>query len=308
MTVFLIVLYILVLIVLIASYIVYRKTFYTPVKHQNDIEWMNGHYKYAIKIAEMTNSMAARKCEMVYTESEDGLKLEGRYYSSPVSPSAPVAICAHGYRGVSLMDFSGGGPLMLNLGMNVLLISERGCMGSEGHTITFGVKEKGDILRWIEWVKKRNGENAPIYLMGISMGAHTVLYSSDSLAGSNIRGIIADCPYTSSRAITDKVLASHGFSPKALRWFVNLTTSLWGGFMLTSRGAVEAVKKSSVPILIIHGTDDHLVPFHMSEEIRDAAPDRVTLVPVEGAGHAESYLTNKNKYVEAVEKFVSATK
>ena len=305
---FLLLILFLLILVLLASFIVYRKSFYTPVKHQNDIKWMNGHYGYAMKIAEMTDSMVERKCEMVYTQSFDALKLEGRYYSSPVSPSAPVVICAHGYRGVSLMDFSGGGPLMLNLGLNVLLISERGCMGSEGHTITFGVKEKGDILRWIDWVKERNGNDTPIYLMGISMGAHTVLYASDSLKGSNIRGIIADCPYTSSRAITDKVLFSHGFSPKALRWFVNLTTSLWGGFRLTGRGAVEAVKASDVPILIIHGTDDHLVPFHMSEEIRDAAPERVTLVPVEGAGHAESYLTDSDRYAEAVRKFVSATR
>ncbi len=306
MTVFLIVLFSLVLFVLLASFIVYRKSFYTPVKHQNDIEWMNGHYRYAMKIAEMTNSMAARKCEMVYTTSPDGLRLEGRYYPSS-SPSAPTAICAHGYRGVSLMDFSGGGPLMMELGMNVLLISQRGCMGSEGHTVTFGVKEKGDLLKWMEWVKERNGKDTPIYLMGISMGAHTVLYSSDSLSSSNVRGIIADCPYTSSRAITDKVLSSHGFSPKALRWFVNLTTSLWGGFMLSSRGAVEAVRNSSVPVLIIHGTDDHLVPFRMSGEIRDAAPERVTLVPIEGAGHAESYLVNRERYTEEVKKFVSAT-
>ncbi len=306
MTVFLIVLFSLVLFVLLASYIVYRKSFYTPVKHQNDIEWMNGHYRYAMQIAGMTNSMAARKCEMVYTTSPDGLRLEGRYYPAP-SSSAPTAICAHGYRGVSLMDFSGGGPLMMELGMNVLLISQRGCMGSEGHTVTFGVKEKGDLLKWMEWVKERNGKDTPIYLMGISMGAHTVLYSSDSLSSSNVRGIIADCPYTSSRAITDKVLSSHGFSPKALRWFVNLTTSLWGGFMLSSRGAVEAVRNSSVPVLIIHGTDDHLVPFRMSGEIRDAAPERVTLVPIEGAGHAESYLVNRERYTEEVKKFVSAT-
>ena len=307
MTVLLIVIAALAVIVFTASYIVYRRFFYTPVKHQNDIEYMNENYPYAMKIKDMTNHMVSLGCEMVCITSSDGLKLEGRYYPSS-SENAPTAVLAHGYRGVSLIDMSGGAPLLMDMGFNVLLISERGCMGSEGHTVTFGIKETGDLLGWVKYVQERNGKDTPIYLMGISMGAHTVLNSGDKLSGVNVRGIIADCPYTSSRAIVDKVLSSAHFPASLMGWFVNLTTSLWGGFLLSRTGAVEAVKNSCIPVLLIHGTGDRLVPFHMSEEIQAAAPDRVKLVAVPDAPHAQSFLYDREKYTRAVRDFVASTR
>ena len=307
MTVLLIVVAALAVIVLIASYIVYRRFFYTPVKHQNDIEYMNEYYPYAVKKKDMTNYLASLECEMVYVTSSDKLKLEGRYYPSGKN-DAPTAVLAHGYRGVSLIDMSGVAPVFMDMGFNVLLISQRGCMGSEGHTVTFGIRETDDLLEWVKYVQKRNGEDSEIYLMGISMGAHTVLNSSDKLSKVNVRGIIADCPYTSSRAIVDKVLSSAHFPSSLMGWFVNLTTSLWGGFRLSRTGAVEAVKRSTVPFLIIHGTGDKLVPFHMSEEIKAAAPERVTLIPVADAPHAQSFLYDRDKYIRSVRDFVSSTR
>ncbi len=307
MNVLLIVAAALAVIVFTASYIVYRRFFYTPVKHQNDIEYMNENYPYAMKIKDMTEHMVSLECEMVHITSSDGLRLEGRYYPSQ-NADAPTAVLAHGYRGVSLIDMSGGGPMMMGMGFNVLLISERGCMGSEGHSVTFGIRETDDMLLWVKYVQERNGSDTPIYLMGISMGAHTVLNTSDKLSGADVRGIIADCPYTSSRAIVDTVLSSAHFPASLMGWFINLTTSLWGGFRLSRKGAVEAVKNSSIPVLLIHGTGDRLVPFHMSEEIKAAAPERVKLVAVADAPHAQSFLYDREKYTKAVEDFVASTR
>ncbi len=306
MTLFLIVISALLIIVLTASFIVYRRSFYTPVRHQNDIEYLSSHHPFAVIMKEKTEALMRRECEMVYIESDDGLRLEGRYYAA-AREDAPAVILFHGYRGVCLIDMSGVLPLFTDLGFNVLLISERGCMGSGGHTVTFGIKETGDALGWVDYVRERNGENTAIYLMGISMGAHTVLNTADKLGSANVRGIIADCPYTSSRAIIDKVLSSAHFPPRLLGWFVNLTTTLWGGFRLSRSGACESVKKSSVPILLIHGTGDRLVPFSMSEEIRAASPSRVTLVSVDDAPHAESFIYDSEKYGKAVRDFVLST-
>lgn len=306
MTIFLTITALLLILVLTASFIVYRRSFHTPRRHQNDIEYLQSHHPFALTMKKETDELVKRKCEMVYTMSDDGLRLEGRYYKSE-KKDAPTVILFHGYRGVSLIDMSGILPMFSSLSFNVLLISERGCMGSEGHTITFGIKETGDALRWVEWVQKRNGEDTPIYLMGVSMGAHTVLNSAEKLGSGNIRGIIADCPYTSSRAIVDKVLRCAGFPPCLLGWFVNLTTALWGGFLLRSRGACESVKESSIPVLLIHGTGDRLVPFSMSGEIKAAASSRVTLVSVKDAPHAESFIYDREKYEKAVRDFVAAT-
>lgn len=295
---------------LLSTLIIYFFVFYTPVKNQNDVmRPMNGanYIKYRKETNDLIEELLAKKCELVYIKSRDGLKLEARYYESE-NKDAPIAICAHGYRGTSIRDFCGGAKLLSSLGLSLLLISERGCMGSEGHTVTFGVKEKYDILDWVEYIKKLKGANAKIYLMGVSMGAHTVLAVASSLIESNVRGIIADCPYTSSLAIIESVMAKKHFPHWLFYPLVKASTSIWGSFHLTRQGAVESVRNTDIPILLIHGTMDNLVPYTMSEEIYSANKEKVKLIKVEGADHALSYMVDNKLYTKSVETFILSTR
>lgn len=70
-----------------------------------------------------------------------------------------------------------------------------------------------------------------------------------------------------------------------------------------SASAVEAVKHSKIPILIIHGEDDRFVPCDMSREIRAANPNRVTLHTFPDASHGLSYIVDTPRYVRAVADF-----
>ncbi len=45
------------------------------------------------------------------------------------------------------------------------------------------------------------------------------------------------------------------------------------------------VKMISCPIFIIHGRKDRLIPYFNSQKLQKAAPERVTLVPLDGAHH-----------------------
>ncbi len=309
MIVLIAVILILLFIVLLSSLVIYFRVFYTPVKGQNDLSNIykgEQSQKYAPLSTSLTLSLDKRKCEMVYIYSDDGLKLEGRYYYQ--SPASPVVICVHGYRGTAMRDFCGRVELYLSLGLNVLLISQRGCMKSGGHTVTFGVKERKDVLRWIEWVRGRNGADTAIYLAGISMGAHTVLSLSSSLEGVNIRGIIADCPYTSARAIMEKELRGAGIPPFLLMWLVSFTTRFWGHFSINVSGAVEAVEKTTIPILLLHGEKDALVPYSMSREIERANPKKVRLVTFVAADHAMSYFVDTPLYESEVKAFIEKSR
>src|SRR5699024_9442027 len=122
---------------------------------------------------------------------------------------APLAIIFHGYKGFARRDGLGGYTLCKRLGFNVLLPDQRSHGASGGHTITMGVKERYDCRAWAWWAARRFGPETPLFLMGVSMGASTVLMASSLNLPGSVRGIIADCGYTSPREIARRCLPQY---------------------------------------------------------------------------------------------------
>lgn len=239
--------------------------------------------------------------EDVSITSFDGLRLAGRYYHQ--KDGAPVEIEFHGYKGTALRDFCGGNRIARSMGHNVLLVDQRSHGRSEGRTISFGIKERRDVLSWVEYVSERFGSDCRIILSGVSMGAATVLMASGLQLPECVKGIIADCPYSSPEAIIRKVMDKDMHIPSFLLMpFVRIAARVIGGFSLRDSSPVSDVEKSQVPILLIHGTDDRFVPCSMSSEIA-AHSDKASLVLFEGAGHGLSFIRDEKRYIEAVRDF-----
>ena len=112
----------------------------------------------------------------VHITAQDGTPLAARYYHH--NDGAPLAIIFHGYRGYAVRDGLGGYTLCTKLGYNVLLPDQRAHGYSGGHTITMGVKERYDARDWAVWARSHFGPEVPIFLMGVSMGAATVLLAA----------------------------------------------------------------------------------------------------------------------------------
>ena len=49
---------------------------------------------------------------------------------------------------------------------------------SDSYTITMGAQERYDARAWAYWASVRSSGKVPIFLMGVSMGAATVLLAS----------------------------------------------------------------------------------------------------------------------------------
>ena len=241
--------------------------------------------------------------ETVYTTSSDGLRLRGRLYMT--AEDAPFVIGFHGYRGTPMRDLSAGVYTYFDCGCNVLLIEHRAHCGSEGHTITYGVKERYDCLRWIEFVRERFGEDRPVVLAGISMGAATVLMASGLDLPSNVRGIIADAPFTSPEAIIHTVCSSIHLPYFVVGPFIRLAARLYAGIGLRDADAAEAVKRTPVPILLIHGEADGFVPCEMGRQIAAANPEMIELHTFPDAGHGLSFLVDQPRYERLVRDFLS---
>ena len=285
-------------------YGVYKFAFDSPNQTQNDdlhVAKTPQMTERAKKIRSMIEEARSIPFERVYITSHDGLKLSGRYYHQ--QDGAPLDICFHGYRGTPARDFSGGIQIMLREGHNVLMIEERAHLQSEGHTITFGIKERYDALDWIQYALQRFGEDTRIILVGISMGAATVLMASELELPGQVKGIVADCPYTSPEAIIKKVCKDMKV-PGGLGGFLALTSArLFGGVNLREASAIEAVPHLKVPVLLIHGDHDHFVPCDMSRELYAANPEKIRLEIFPGAGHGLSFLLDPERYEQLVREF-----
>lgn len=238
----------------------------------------------------------------IYTKSRDGLKLHG--YWIPAENPRGTILLAHGYRSTLLVDFSRAFHSYHKKGMNILVIQQRSHGQSEGKYITFGVKESDDIRRWIDFHNTNFGADQVI-LSGLSMGASTVLYLADQELPDNVKGIIADCGFTSPKEIISKVFEGVIHLPAWLcMWAVDLFARIFAGFSLSEKDTRKALANSKLPVLLVHGKADDFVPCAMTEMGYAACTAPKTMLLVEGAGHGVSYIVAKDEYSKHIDNFL----
>ena len=295
---------ILVLISMISLYI-YTVAFYSPHSRRNTIDDpLVGEQYEAVSehIYRIGHIMERINCEEVTIRSFDGCHLKGRYYH--LRDDAPLEILFHGYRSCAFRDCSGGHALSRKMGFNALVVDQRAHGISEGCTITFGIKEHRDCLNWIIYANERFGTNTPIILSGLSMGAATVLMAAGLNLPQNVACVIADSPYSTPSAIIEKVCADLHYPIFLCRPLIHMSALLFGHFRLSSCSAKDAVTRSNVPILLIHGEDDRLVPCSMSHEIASCCSSPVVVQTFPCAGHGLCYLTDPVRYECVVYDFL----
>ncbi len=288
----------------------YRLAFYVPEKRGipgEDAPLYNlpqgaGYEALMPGIKRSIERMVERPFEPVTVTSFDGLTLFGRYYH--VQDGAPVQIQFHGYRSSGFVDFSGGSYLAAKLGHNALVVDQRSHGRSKGRAITFGVLERQDCISWSNYVIERFGPDTRIVLAGLSMGAATVLMASDLPLPANVKAITADCPYSSPRAIIQKVSRDIHFPAKLTYPLIRLSAKLFAHFDPDAASAVSSVSRSELPVLLLHGEADDFVPCDMSREIYRNAPEGSVLVTVPGAGHGLCYTIAPQRYEAAVQEYL----
>lgn len=246
--------------------------------------------------------MEEHNAKDVYTRSVDGLKLHAMWI--PAENPKGTILLAHGYRSNKLVDFGLVFSLYHSLGMNLLVPDQRSHGKSEGKYITFGVKESRDMKSWIAYHNETLGEY-PVILSGLSMGASTMLYLADAKLPENVKGIIADCGFTSPREILTSVFQRVIHLPAAPSlWATELFARIFGGFSLTEKDTRRSLKNAKLPVFMVHGLDDGFVPCSMTEQGYHACTGPKELLLVEGADHGVSFLVDKEHYTEMVIAFL----
>lgn len=238
----------------------------------------------------------------VSTLATDGVKLQGVWI--PAKNSRGTVLMAHGYRSTMLLDFHLPFQLFHRLGLNILAPYQRTHGGSGGRYITFGVKESRDMQRWIHFHNDQLSSK-PIILYGISMGASTMLFLADRQLPANVKGIIADCGFTSPKEIIKSVYRRVLRLPPMLSvWMAGVFARIFAGVDINSCDTRASLASSRLPVLLIHGEEDTFVPCQMTREAFAACNSSKNVLIVKNAEHGMSYLADGIAYAAHVIDFL----
>ena len=292
------------LLFLISLYVLYDVIFSSNKRYmgdEHDLPSGEQYEPYHETITSCVKQVLEVPFEEVFVTSFDGLKLAGRYYH--LRDNAPLIIFFHGYRCSSLRDGNGIFLYTRKLGFNVLLVDQRAHGKSEGKTITFGVKGRYDCKSWVDYAVQRFGKDQKIYLSGLSMGGATVLMAADIGLPENVIGILADCPYSSPKAILCSVIKQLRFPVKLTYQMAKLSAKWIGKFNIEEASAIASVRNSEIPILILHGNADDFVPCYMSMDCLAAGKGNVCLTLIKGAAHGMSHCVDTASYERSLYAF-----
>jgi pimeloyl-ACP methyl ester carboxylesterase len=218
---------------------------------------------------------------------DDGTEIGGRLHAA--APDAPAVLFFHG-NGEIATDYDSLAPVYRGLGLTLLVVDYRGYGISQGRpTVAHLMTDAVAVYR-----KTRSLPGlAPSkwFVMGRSMGSVAALEVARA-AGSEIAGLILD----SGIAETAPLLKTLGGVE-----LPNFDEARDGV------GNPEKIRSVRVPTLILHGTDDRLVPVANARTLHanSGAADK-RLVLIERAGHNDLLSVGPGQYFQALHAFVGA--
>ncbi len=234
------------------------------------------------------------------------IKLKG-YYLPSEKESDVYVLFAHGYR-----SSHAGDPYNFirfyheEMNYNFMSVDHVTAGESEGDYLGFDYFEAEDMLRWVDYLTQRFGQDIKIILHGVSMGGATVCKMA-SRVPEQVKLIVSDCAYTSAKDELISVVKSAGLTnsaPLAFNLF-NQVNKIFAKFDLKDTDVRDSVKNAKVPMLFVHGDADDFVPTRMVFELFELCGNEKDLLVIEGAAHAESILIGANAYKSKLKEFIS---
>ncbi len=288
----------------IFNQLIWRKTVPVPQFILSMIAGNDGPDAYEEKARQAVSEFRKLSLEEITLTAPDGAKLRG-HVLVPEKPNGRLILACHGARSSGLGEFCFMAPYLYRNGYTVVMPDHRGCGESDGKYMGYGTHESRDSFLWLRYAKERFPK-AAIYLLGVSMGGATVLMMSNHAEDAAIKGIIADCPYTSAwDEFSYQIHTSFHLPDFPILHICDLYSRLVAGYSFKEASPLEAVKQAKKPVLFIHGAADDYVPTFMQDTLYDACPTDKYKLTVKNAVHARSYYTDSAAYEAALEAFMS---
>ncbi|MCB2292230.1 alpha/beta hydrolase [Clostridium algoriphilum] len=238
----------------------------------------------------------------VYIESQYGYKIHGLFF--PNYNSKKAIILCHGitwslYGSVKYMN------MFINRGFSVFMYDHRNHGLSGGLDTSYGYYEKFDLKKCTDWLFNKLGKNIIVGLHGESMGAGIAL--QNIAIDNRIKFCIEDCGYSDAQDLFQHRLEKdYNIKKLPLVKLSGIVIKIRIGWKFKDVSPITTLPKVNIPILFIHGANDDYVPTFMCLKMYSVKNGYKDIYIAPNAGHAQSYLENKDEYEKRVDCFLKA--
>jgi hypothetical protein len=222
--------------------------------------------------------------EDVWLTSSDGTKLHAWWIPNQNAKFTFLAFhgnAANVANRASVYEFLSDTPA------NILALEYRGYGRSDGKPSETGFYRDADAA-YAYLVTSRGLDPNTIISFGQSLGTAV---AANLAARHKMGGVLLEAPFLSASRAARKIF-----------WFLPGTSLLvYSQFDTQAR-----LKKINAPILIVHCTQDPVIPFHFGQEVYDAARPPKTFLSINGYCHEEASVIAPAEYHAALIKFLSS--
>jgi pimeloyl-ACP methyl ester carboxylesterase len=233
----------------------------------------------------------------------DNLELVAWYIPPTEAVNGATLIYAHGFggnRGALLEQVAA----MHEIGYGALLLDMRN-HGESGDAITtWGYAEANDILAAYNYLLTRpEVDPNRIGLVGKSMGGAAVAKAAGEVP--NLAVLVLESTYSSFEENLPNILPGIARAPGFLAPYVFKRMESATKEPLTEILTADTVAGLNVPLLVIYGEQDQLVPPDQGRAIFAAANEPKTLYTVPGAGHLNIFTVDPTTFTEQMRAFLA---
>lgn len=236
--------------------------------------------------------------------SEDGLTLYGWYVPPQTDKTQSAILFVHGHnsnRGQLLIEAA----MMRDDGYGMLFFEMRNHGESDGDSTSMGYHELKDAQAAFAFLAAQPDVNPDfIAIYGHSMGAATSIRTMARIE--QARALVVDAPYADfADLVGDALYIRTGLPSFPLADItIAMTGALANADMWAIRPIDDIASIAPRPILILHGTDDPLVPLEHARTLYDIAGEPKQLVIVEGGAHGNLDEVEPSIYPDVVLPFL----
>jgi len=211
--------------------------------------------------------------EQVWLTNPRDIKLHGWFVSA--GDSAPALIVLHGWGGnaAHMLDLA---PSIHEAGLHSLFLDARNHGLSEHDDHTSMLRFAEDLGTAVEYLWARE-DVSDVAVIGHSVGAAAAIYYASY--HTDVSAVVSVASFAHPGEMMNENLPL----PGPVRWVVlkAIETMIGKGFdVIAPRSRVEYV---SVPLLLVHGEQDDVVPVKDSYELADRRPNTELLIVPDGA-------------------------